>query len=45
MSNKFDLVKHYYDKKLWSIERVKKAVGKWITKEEYKLITGIDYKK
>lgn len=40
MSKKFDLVKQYYDNNLWSIERVHNAVGKWITLEEYELITG-----
>lgn len=43
MSNKYELVKDYYDRGLWSIERVHSAVGKWITAEEYKQITGEDY--
>jgi hypothetical protein len=34
MSAKHDLVKGYYDKGLWSAERVQNAVGKWITQEE-----------
>lgn len=33
-SEKFDLVKSYYDRGLWSEERVRKAIGKWITEEE-----------
>lgn len=40
MSAKFELVKSYYDKGLWDAERVKKAVGKWITEDEYREITG-----
>ena len=33
-SPKFDLVKSYYDRGLWSADRVRKAVGHWITAEE-----------
>ena len=33
-SPKFELVKSYYDRGLWSADRVRKAVGKWITEEE-----------
>lgn len=37
----FELVKHYYDRGLWSIERVAKAVEcGWITAAEYETITG-----
>jgi len=43
MSANFNKVKNYYDKGQWSIERVHKAVGKWITPEEYELITGEPY--
>ena len=44
MSKNFNKVKSYYDRGLWSIERVREAVVKgWITSEEYKLITGEDY--
>lgn len=43
MSKHYALVKKYYDKKLWSKERVKKAVGRWITEREYKLITGEEF--
>lgn len=42
-SKKFDMVKEFYDNKLWSIKRVWNAVGRWITAEEYKEITGTDY--
>lgn len=40
MSKNFELVKGYYDKGLWSKQRVYSAVGKWITAEEYELILG-----
>lgn len=44
MSKKFKIVKDYYDKGFWSVERVRNAVIKeWITKEEFKEITGEDY--
>ena len=43
MSANFEKVKNYYDKGLWSIERIHKAVGKWITEEEYEIITGKHY--
>ena len=39
MSGNYTKVKGYYDSGLWNIERVK-AVGRWITEEEYKKITG-----
>jgi uncharacterized XkdX family phage protein len=39
----FDRVKMYYDKGLWSKERVYNVVGKVITAEEYKEITGEPY--
>lgn len=44
MSKKYEIVKYYYDIGVWNKERVRNAVIKeWITKEEYKLITGEDY--
>lgn len=44
MSKKYELIKKYYDEKLWSITRVANMVVKgWITEEEYKLITGFTY--
>jgi len=39
----FDRVKMYYDKGLWSKERVYNVVGKIITAEEYEEITGEPY--
>ena len=30
----FDKVKTYYERDMWSAERVKAAVGKWITEVE-----------
>lgn len=39
-SKNFDKVKKYYDRGLWDINKVKPAVGKWITAEEYEEITG-----
>jgi len=43
MSDKFELAKSYYDRGLWSKERVRNAVGKWITAEEYQIITSEAY--
>lgn len=44
MSKKFKTVKNFYDRGLWSQERVRNAVIKgWITEEEYRTITGEDY--
>ncbi len=42
-SKNFEKVKKYYDNEMWSKTRVYNAVGKWITEEEYKEITGEDY--
>lgn len=43
-SEKFELVKGYYDAGLWSAKAVRNAVGKgWITAEEYQEITGREY--
>ncbi len=39
-SEKYELVKNYYDKKLWSAARVRKSVGKWITQAECDEIRG-----
>lgn len=33
-SEKFELVKSYYERGMWDASRVKNAVGKWITAEE-----------
>ena len=42
-SKNYDKVKGYYDRKLWDINKVKNAVGKWITSDEYEEITGEPY--
>lgn len=42
--NKYELVKNFYKKNLWNLDRVKNAVIKsWITAEEFEKITGIIY--
>lgn len=38
--NKYEMVKDYYDRGLWSKQRVYNAVGKWITAKQYEEITG-----
>ena len=46
MSEKYELVKDYYDRGLWDINKVKNVVTApvpWITKEEYQQITGFVY--
>lgn len=43
-SKNFEKVKKYYDEGRWNEARVRNAVVKeWITEEEYKEITGMDY--
>lgn len=42
-SKNYQKVANYYLYKLWSVERVHNAVGKWITEEEYQEITGYSY--
>lgn len=39
----FDKIKDYYVTGLWSIDRVRNVVGKVITEDEYKQITGEKY--
>jgi hypothetical protein len=39
MSKNYHKVKDYYERGLWSSERVYNAVGRWITAEEYEMIT------
>ena len=39
-SPKFNLVKRYYNRKLWSKQMMLNAIGKWVTKEEYEEIVG-----
>ncbi|WP_419073066.1 XkdX family protein [Ruminococcus sp.] len=43
MSKNYAKVRRYYDSSLWSVAMVHAAVGKWITAEEYKKITGTKY--
>lgn len=43
MSQKFEMVKGYYEKGLWDINRVWNVVGKVITEKEYEEITGFVY--
>jgi hypothetical protein len=43
MSKNFEKVKNYYMLGLWDINKVNNAVGKWITAEEYEVITGQPY--
>lgn len=43
-SKNYEKVKNYYDKGLWSVERVRQAVVKgWITEAEFAEITGEEY--
>lgn len=48
-SKNFEKVKTYYlnylegIKPAWDLTKVRAAVGKWITEEEYREITGEDY--
>lgn len=42
-SKNFEKVKSYYERGMWSVERVRAAVGKWITPAEYEEITGEAY--
>lgn len=42
-SKNFEKVAKYYNNELWNKQRVYNAVGKWITADEYKEITGEDY--
>jgi len=43
MSSKFKKVKKYYDTGMWNKQMVHDVVGRWITAEEYELITGEAY--
>ena len=40
MSAKYETVKRYYEKGLWSEAMVRNAVGRWITAEECEKILG-----
>ena len=44
MSKNFEKVKNYYDNGMWNEARVRNAVGKLMTEEEYKEITGEEYR-
>lgn len=45
MSDKFEMVKFFYDSGAWTIDKVANAVAReWITADEYKQITGKAYK-
>lgn len=44
-SPKFDTVLRLYKLKSWNISRVRDAVGKYITEEEFEEITGQKYDK
>lgn len=43
MSKNYQKVKRYYDQGRWNKGMVYDAVGRWITAEEYELITGEPY--
>jgi hypothetical protein len=45
MSKNFEMVKSFYEVKLWPIQWVYNAVGRWITEKEYMDITGSEYNK
>ena len=42
-SKDFDKIKRWYDNGLWKVKHVRAAVGKKITVDEFKEITGEDY--
>lgn len=42
-SEHFAEVKGYFDDGFWNKSRVRAAIGKWITPEEYEEITGESY--
>lgn len=39
----YDKIKYYYDVNLWTLQRVWNVVGKALTEEEYKKMTGFEY--
>lgn len=43
MSKNFDKVKTFYVAELWPLSWVWNAVGKWITVDEYREITGKEF--
>lgn len=38
-----DKIKYYYEVGLWNIDRMWNVVGKALTEEQYKEITGFEY--
>lgn len=44
-SKKYDLIRTYYLRGLWSADRVRQAAGRWITAEEAAEILGGTEKK
>ena len=44
MSKNFTKVQAYYERGLWTLKMVQNAVGRWITAEEYEIITGYKFK-
>ena len=44
-SKNYKKVKKFYKMGIWSEKMARNAVGKWITPDEYKEITGKDYSK
>lgn len=43
--SKFEIVKEFYNAKLWSAGMAWNAVDRWITEKEYLEITGKEYEK
>jgi len=43
MSERYELVKRYYDLGYWSERMVLNAVDRWITANEFQGITGKEY--
>lgn len=43
--SKYEIVKEFYNAKLWSVGMVWNAVRRWITADEFLDITGKEYKK
>ena len=43
MSKNYEKVKQFYNEGLWTIGMTINAVNRWITPNEYQLITGKEY--
>lgn len=41
--SKYNKVKGYYEAGYWTVGMVRNAVGRWITVDEFKELTGQDY--